>query len=104
MFVSKGVNKRKSKNMTSQVIVNVDRKIKDLAMNRAKTQGIPLSTVIRSAVSSYADGRTEFGIVEKFNEKTRHEIEEALDDLKKGKNLSPTFKTVAEMKKWLDDN
>jgi antitoxin component of RelBE/YafQ-DinJ toxin-antitoxin module len=89
--------------MTSQVIFNIDTKLKNLAVKRAKKEGIPLSAVLKTSLRAFVEGKVEFGLVEKFNEKTRREIEEALDDIKKGKNLSPSFSTIAEMKKYLDN-
>ena len=72
-------------------------------MKKAKSEGITLSTVLKSSVAAYALGEIDFGLKEEFNAKTRREIEEALDDIAKGKNLSPRFSSVAEMRKYLDN-
>lgn len=91
--------------MTSAVIVNLDSQLKKRAMKCAKNDGIPLSSVIRSAIRSYVEGKTRYGMIEEpdFNARTRREILRSLKDIKEGKNLSPAFKTVAEMKKWIDN-
>jgi antitoxin component of RelBE/YafQ-DinJ toxin-antitoxin module len=89
--------------MTSQVIVNIDTKLKNRAMKRAKNHGTTLSAVLKSSVAAYALGEIDFGLKEKFNAKTRREVEEALSDISKGKNLSPVFSSVAEMRKYLDN-
>ena len=89
--------------MTSQVIVNVDTKLKNRAMKRAKSEGIPLSAILKSSLRAFVEGRIEFGLTESLNTKTLRRIEKAEDDYRKGKNISPAFKTVAEMKKYLDN-
>jgi len=88
---------------TSQVIVNVDSKLKSLAMKKAKAQGLPFSSVLKFAIKAFVDGQMNVGIVENFNQKTRKEINKALRDIAKGKNLSPQFSTVAEARAWLDN-
>jgi len=39
---------------------------------------------------------------ERFNAKTAREIRAAIKDIKAGRNLSPAFSTVEEMRAWLD--
>jgi len=39
---------------------------------------------------------------EHFNAKTAREIREAIKDIKAGRNLSPAFSTVAEMRAYLE--
>jgi antitoxin component of RelBE/YafQ-DinJ toxin-antitoxin module len=89
--------------MTSQVIINVDRKLKERAMKKARRQGIPFSAVLKLAIEAFVKGQIEVGISENFNAKTRKEIEEAERDYAKGKNISPTFSTVAQMRAYLDN-
>jgi antitoxin component of RelBE/YafQ-DinJ toxin-antitoxin module len=60
--------------MISAVIVNLDNKLKERAMKRAKSQGVPLSAVIRLIIVAYANGELEFGIIEKRGRKTPHNI------------------------------
>ena len=40
---------------------------------------------------------------EKLNTKTMRQLRKAIKDIKKGKNLSPVFHTVAEMRKYLNN-
>ncbi len=89
--------------MITQVIINVDSKLKDRAMKKAKHEGIPLSAVLKSALKAFANDEVDIGLVPSFNAKTRKEIDQALSDIRKGKNLSPRFSTVAQMKKYLDN-
>lgn len=89
--------------MTTQVVFNIDLKIKARAMRRAKREGIPFASVLKLATKAYAEDRLSVDIAqeERFNAKTVREIRAALRDIKKGKNLSPAFSTVEEMDRYL---
>jgi len=89
--------------MNTQVIFKVDKKMKERAQKQAKIGGFSLSDYFRFTTKSLAEGKTAVSFVqeEKFNAKTAREIRQALKDIKEGKNLSPAFKTVEEMKKYL---
>ncbi|MDO8548422.1 MAG: hypothetical protein Q7R71_02005 [bacterium] len=88
--------------MTSQVVFNIDSKIKAKAMKRAKRAGIPFASYLRQAAEDFAEGKRGMAIVEeKFNEKTARELRAALRDIEKGKNLSPVFSSGKEMDKYL---
>ena len=84
--------------MISQVIINVDSRLKAEAMKKAKKQGLPFSAVIKLAIQAFVDNRFNVGLIgdEQFNLVTRNEIESALKDISKNKNLSPKFKNVDE--------
>lgn len=94
--------------MTSQVIFKIDSKLKDKAMKRARQAGLPFASVLKFATEAYADGRLNIGLMEpepeRFNAKTRKEIEEALEDIKHGRNLSPAFDAsdTEGMDAWLN--
>ena len=62
-------------------------------MKKAKRQGLPLALVLKFAAQAYVEGRLNVGIQEpeRFNAKTRKEIKESLEDIKRGRNLSPEF-------------
>ena len=83
--------------MTNKMIFNVDSKIKERAMRQAQQDGVPFSIILKLATKAYAEGKLRLSIsdVPSFNEVTRKEIKQALEDIKKGKNLSPAF-TKAE--------
>jgi antitoxin component of RelBE/YafQ-DinJ toxin-antitoxin module len=87
--------------MTSQVIVNIDAKLKNRAMKRAKNDGTTLSAVVKSSVAAYALGEIDFGLKETLNAKTLRQIEKAEKDFENGKNISPAFTSVAQMRKYL---
>ena len=88
--------------MTSQVVFNIDSKIKAKAMKRAKRVGIPFASYLRQAAEDFAEGKRGMAIVEeKFNAKTAKELRAALRDIEKGKNLSPAFSSGKEMDAYL---
>ena len=79
--------------MTSQVIFKVDKKLKDKAMKRARSAGMPFASVLKLTTQAYAEGRFNIGMTEPepFNEKTRTLLKQELQDIKEGKNMSPEF-------------
>lgn len=85
------------------VIFKIDKKLKERAQKQAKKGGFSLSDYYRSVTIPLAEGKSSIGLIqeEHFNAKTAREIRQALKDIKEGKNLSPAFKTVEEMKKYL---
>lgn len=89
--------------MTTQVIFNIDKKLKQQAMKKAQGEGMALSYILQSATKAYVKGVLGLELVKQpeFNAKTRRELDKALKDIKEGKNLVGPFKSVAEMKKYL---
>ena len=79
--------------MISQVIINVDSRLKAEAMKKAKKQGLPFSVVLKLAIKAFVEDRLNIGLVgdEQFNLSTRNEIEGAVKDISKGINISPKF-------------
>lgn len=82
--------------MTSQVIFKLDKQLKEQAMKKAQKEGIAFSSILKMATKAFVDGALNVGLVaeESFNAKTHKEINQALKDIKSGKNLSPRFKTA----------
>lgn len=91
--------------MTNKMIFNVDSKIKERAMKQAQQDGVPFSTVLKLATKAYAEGKLRLSIsdVSSFNEATRREIKQALDDIKRGKNLSPAFTNAKDAIAYLNN-
>lgn len=88
--------------MTTQIVFNIDPKIKAKAMKRAKAEGVPFASYLRQAAERFANGEVRMGIIEeKFNAKTVRELKEIRSDFKKGKNLSPVFSSGKEMDAYL---
>ena len=88
--------------MTTQVVFNVDKKIKDKAMKRAKSEGVPFASVLKFATKAFADGRltVDIGETERFNAKTAKAIRAALRDAEKGENVM-SFKSAKKMDDYL---
>ena len=88
--------------MTTQIVFNIDAKVKAKAMQRAKREGIPFASVLKMATKAFADGTLSVEMVgnESFNAATRRQIEAALRDISKGKNLR-SFKDRDAMDDYL---
>ena len=90
--------------MTTQLMVKIDKGLKDRVAKKAKKQDLSLSDFVKIAFHAYDQGLIEPGLVqrpEKFNVKTRRILDRRLGDVKEGKNLVGPFNNVAEMKKYL---
>ena len=89
--------------MVTQVIFKIDKKLKDKAMRKAQHEGIALASVYKLATQAYIKGAldVQFAPPPSLNTKTRRELIKISQGIKEGKNLSPAFKTVEEMKKYL---
>jgi len=73
-------------------------------MRKAQQDGVSFSTILKLATKAYAEGKLRLSIsdVPSFNEATRKEIKQALDDIKKGKNLSPAFTNARDAIAYLN--
>lgn len=89
--------------MTTQIVFNIDPKIKAKAMKRAKAEGVPFAAFLKKATEAFAEGEYRMGIVraEVPNAKTAKILQKAIRDVKQGKNLSPAFSAGAEMDAYL---
>jgi len=89
--------------MTTQVIFTMDRNLKDKAMRKARSFGLPFSSVLNLATRAFVDGKINIGVVDNqsFNDKTAREIRSALSDIAKNKNLSPRFFSAKEAINYL---
>jgi antitoxin component of RelBE/YafQ-DinJ toxin-antitoxin module len=88
--------------MTTQIVFNIDPKVKTKAMQRAKREGIPFASVLKMATKAFADGTLSVEMVgnESFNAATRRQVEAALRDISKSKNLR-SFGGRKEMDNYL---
>ena len=89
--------------MTTQVIFKIDKKLKAQAMKKAQKEGLPFGVVLKLATKAFVDGNLNVGLVkeERFNAKTAREIDQAIKDIKAGRNLSPVFTSAKEMDEHL---
>lgn len=90
--------------MNTQVIFNLDKKLKERAMKKAQNQGIPFGAVLKLATQAFVDGDFSIGIIskEEFNPTVRKSIDKTIADIKRGNNLSPQFVNVADARKWFN--
>jgi hypothetical protein len=84
--------------MNTQVIFNLDKKLKEQAMKKAQSQGVPFGFILKLATKAFVDGDFNVGLIskEEFNPSARKGIEKALKDIKEGKNLSPKFNSAKD--------
>jgi addiction module RelB/DinJ family antitoxin len=90
--------------MNNTVIsVKVDKKIKEQAMEVAKSTGIPLSSLINAYLRQLvATRRIEIYAPEPMTPKLERAIAAVEADIKQGKNLSPKFTNAKDAIAWLN--
>jgi antitoxin component of RelBE/YafQ-DinJ toxin-antitoxin module len=84
--------------MNTQIIFNIDKKLKDQAMKKAQNEGMPFGLVLKLATKAFVEGTLGIGLIQEpvFNKRTSSDIEAALKDIKNNKNISPKFKTAKD--------
>lgn len=87
--------------MTTLVVFRVDPKLKNRASKKAAEEGTNLSAVLKMATQAFVDGEFEVGL--KCNQRTQKNLSRILHDIKRGKNLSPSFRDVKSMIKSLKE-
>ena len=90
--------------MTTQVVFNIDKKLKNEAMRKARSFGLPFSSVLNMATRAFVDGKMSIEMVDAkpFNAKTRKTLTRILKDVNQGKNLSPAFGSAKEAIRYLE--
>lgn len=88
---------------TSKVIFNIPSKVKKAAAARAEREGLTLTTLFTQTAQAYAEGKIGIHIVEtpKLRPEVARRIDRAVDDYRKGKNISPAFGNSADAITWL---
>ena len=89
--------------MTTQVIFKIDKKLKDQAMKKAQSEGLPFEMVLKLATKAFVEGNLGIGLIsnESFNLATGKMINKTLKDIKEGKNLSSGFINAKEVIAYL---
>ena len=89
--------------MTTQVIFNIDTHLKARAMQKARREGIPFSSVLNFATKAYVDDTLNISLVqeERLNTKTRRMLDRELREIKEGKNMSPLFTNAKDAISYL---
>ncbi|MEK7133053.1 MAG: hypothetical protein AAB830_03315 [Patescibacteria group bacterium] len=71
--------------MTTQVVFNIDPKVKAQAMRRAKRAGVPFASVLKFATKAFAEGQFSIGIVSEILPQKAKLLERESRLLDKGK-------------------
>lgn len=89
--------------MVTQIVFNIDPKIKVRAMKRAKAEGVPFAAFLKKATEAFADGEYRIGIVrgEVPNARTGRALRKASAAYKKGNSMSPVFTSGKDMDAYL---
>ncbi len=88
--------------MKTTTSLKIDKDVKEKAAKLAASLGLTLSTVINHSLRKFiADKKVIFEEEPEFNEKTKREMFKIMDDIKKGKNLSPVFDNIKDAIKYL---
>ncbi|MDP3900550.1 MAG: hypothetical protein Q8Q23_05745 [bacterium] len=89
--------------MNSQVIFTIDTKLKEKAMKKAQRAGLPFASILKFATKAFVDGKIDVDLVgiETLNSATRTELQSALKDIKKNKNISKGFNNAGDAAQYL---
>lgn len=76
--------------MTTQIVFNIDAKVKAKAMKRAKSEGVPFALYLRQAAEDFAEGKRGMAIVDEVRPEklALWERESKLLDQGKGKRFA----------------
>ena len=86
--------------MTTQVVFNIDPKVKARAMERAKREGIPFASVLKLAAKAFAEGQFSVGIVDEILPQKMRLLERESRLLDKGKGRR--FSSVKDALTFVD--
>ena len=93
--------------MKTVMSFKVDKDVRDKARKVAKKIGVPLSMVVNRQLKQFAKNqRIEFGEPLVPNAKTRKILDEALRDIREGREdkFSPMFDNADDAIRWLERN
>lgn len=89
--------------MTTQILFRIDKKLKDRAMEKARHEGVALSSVLKLATKAFVEGALDIQLVgtTKLGSATEKRFARSLLDIQKKKNLSPAFSTADKAIRYL---
>ncbi|MDP3953496.1 MAG: hypothetical protein Q8P99_01590 [bacterium] len=90
----------------AKTVINVktDKEVKEEAQRIAKELGIPLSTVVNSYLKDFIrDREFTISLEPQLRPEVWGEMQKAVADAKKGKNVSPVFSDVGRAITWLHE-
>ena len=89
--------------MKTVLNVKTDKDVKERAQSLAKHLGIPLSTIVNAHLKAFIEsGEFKVSREPQLRPEVAKELRQQIKEAKAGKNLSPGFKTAAEMSRWLN--
>lgn len=89
--------------MSTVLHVKLDQKLKDEAQETARALGLPLSTVVAANLREFVKTRSvTISDLPRLNVQTAKILKARSDDVSVGKNVSPSFKSIDDAKKWLN--
>lgn len=91
--------------MTTKVLFVMDKNLKEKAMKKARSFGLPFSSVLNLATKAFVDGKLNIEMVEEerqFNNKTTKTLNKILKEIEQGKNIVGPFKTTKEIMRSLE--
>lgn len=79
--------------MNTQVIFNIDKKLKEKAMKKSRSEGIAFSSILKLATKAFVEGDLDVRMApsRELNDKTKKVLERALKNIKNKKDISPGF-------------
>lgn len=88
--------------MKTVIHIKADKEVKENAAKAAKDLGLNLSDVINASLRNFIRTReVVFSDIPQMTPELEKLLEKVEEDIKKGRNLSPRFKSVEESIDWL---
>ena len=88
---------------TTVINIKTDKVLKSDAQKLAKNFGLPLSAIVNTYLREFVrEKRVVFSEPPMPNAKTRKILDQAISDIKAGKNLVGPFESAKEMDNFLD--
>jgi hypothetical protein len=88
--------------MNTKVIFNIPTRVKRAAQRRAKAEGMTLSAVLQRSAAAYGAGELEIRATETLRPAVARSIKKAIDEAKRGINVSPAFTSTEESRAYLE--
>ncbi len=85
--------------MTSQIVFNIDSKVKAKAMKRAKSEGVPFALYLRQAAEDFAEGKRGMAIIDEIRPEKLALWERQSKLLDQGKGKS--FASMKELREYI---
>lgn len=89
--------------MTTVIHIKADKEVKENAQKAAKDLGLTLTDVINASLRNFIRTREViFSDIPQMTPELEKRLEQVEEDIKKGRNLSPSFKNMDEAIDYLE--